>query len=427
MNVLIIGGFWWTISGALLFKGGPSALLSLGRIAGLLAAFLILLQLFTIGRTAALERTFGLDTLARFHRLSGQWGITLLLLHPILVTAAYAGFGKISFVTQTRDFLSGDETLPAVIGLIIFCLIVVMAVTIVRRHLRYETWYFVHLASYLGVLFSFGHQLDLGGDLTGSTLFYGYWVLLYVAVLGCHLIFRFLLPVVRWHRHRFVVDRVVRENQSVVSIYITGKNLDTFIAQPGQFMILRFLSKGRWWQAHPFSLSMVPDGTHLRVTVKGLGDFSNGIGDIQPGTSVLIEGPFGIFTDRVRSSERVLFIAGGIGITPIRSLLEQMLNAGRECVLLYSSRTSQDIVFERELATLAQRSSCRAVHILSGDPSFAGEKGRLDAQRIERLVPDVRERDVYLCGPIPMIDAMRVGLRSIGVPRQRMHYEKFVL
>lgn len=426
-NVICILAFWWEGSQSSLLRDGVGALIAFGRLAGLFAAFLILLQFYTIGRSPWLERTYGLDTLSRFHHQTGQWGMLLLLLHPILIVFGYGAASGTGFAGQFLSLLSQWEVLLAGVALILFVLVVASSIVIARRRLTYELWYGVHLVVYVAIVLAFFHQVQLGGTVTGSDLFYGYWLALYFFVLFQHLAYRFLRPLVLLHRHAFFISRVAREVQQVVSLYITGKNMNTFPIQEGQFMILRFLAKGFRWQAHPFSLSMVPDGRHLRVSIKELGDFTRKVPTLEPGTRVLIDGPYGVFTADRASSEKILCIAGGIGITPIRPLLERFVGQGKDAVLLYGNRTEGDIVFRGELDALAKDPRCRVVHILSNQPGFAGETGRLDAATILRLAPDVRERDVFVCGPIAMLASVRRSLRELGVPSARVHHERFAL
>ncbi len=427
VNWGVILWFWWWISGSLFLQGSASALVALGRLTGLAAAYLILLQFFTIGRTPWLERTFGLDRLSRFHHKSGQWGFLLLLAHPVLLSFGYAGQLHTGIVAQFLSFLSSDDILQAAIGLGFFTIVVVTSITLARRHLRYEMWYLVHLIAYVAVFLSFSHQVELGTDLTGSTVFILYWIALYATVFASHIVFRIVWPFILYRRHRFRVERVERETHDVVSIVIGGEQMDRFRIKPGQFMILRFLDR-HWWQAHPFSLSSLPDSKSLRVTIKAVGDFTRRVEKIGEGTGVLIEGPYGIFTDGPDTRPKALLIAGGIGITPVRALFEQLARLGKDVVLLYSNRTERDVALRRELEEIVRECSCaKVIHVLTEQPNFAGEKGRLDEGKIQHLVPDASEREAYVCGPVPMMNALVPALERIGIPAARIHHEKFAL
>ena len=428
LNLAIILFYWWQGSGSLVFADITGSLIAFGRLSGLLAVYTVLLQFVFMGRTPWVERTFGLDKLARIHHTNGKLTLFFILLHPLLLTAGYSLAAGINPWVQFKSFLFDYEhVFFAGIGALLFVVVVICSLVIVRSRLRYESWYFVHLLVYVAVFASFWHQLEVGTDLLSSQVFYWYWIALYSVVLVNHVLFRFLRPVYLYYRHDFVVSRIERETHNAVSIYIKGKNLESFPIYPGQFMIFRFFTKGLWWQAHPFSLSYIPRNNELRITVKELGDFTKQLHAVQVGTNVLIDGPYGIFTEWVRLNPKVLFIAGGIGITPIRSLMEQMVTQDTDAVLLYANRTQNDIVFKDELDQIAKRPNAEIVLVLSDDPEYAGETGKLERDRIQRLVPDISTRDVYLCGPVPMMDALIEVLRQLGVPKSHIHYEKFSL
>ncbi len=429
LHLAIIGFYWWQGSGSLFGTDGNNAMIALGRLAGLLAGLTVLLQFLFMGRMPWLERVFGLDKLAKVHKLNGKLTLLFILTHPLLLSLGYAGASGINVVDQYMSFVFDYEHVwMAAIALWLFVFVVISSIYIVRSRVKFESWYFVHLAVYVAFFMSYFHQAEVGTDLIVSKVFAIYWIALYATVFGMHVVFRFGVPLYNFFRHGFVVDKVVRETGSAVSIYIKGKAMDRFKVDPGQFMIFRFLAKGLWWQAHPFSLSMVPDGRQIRITVKEVGDFTQMLKDLKPGTKIMIEGPYGVFTDFFGIADRVLLVAGGIGITPIRSLSEQLAKAGKNVEVLYGNRTREDIVFWEELNDLAaSMENVRLTHVMSQDESFEGEQGRIDAEKIERLVPDVAQREVYVCGPIPMMEAVVQAVKSLGVAPERVHYEKFEL
>lgn len=426
---IIVVMFWLSQSRDLLQDGGMVNLMTaLGRLAGLAAAVMILTQFFFMGRMPWLERVFGLDRLSRIHHTNGKWGIILLLLHPLLLITAGAEFTQRSLAEHYVWMIQNvDDIVQASLALWLFIAVVFTSLAIVRKKFRYESWYAVHLMSYAGVFFAFGHQIELGHTITSSNLFYGYWLTLYTIVFGSHFAFRFALPLYRYWKHTFIVDRVVRENYSTVSIYITGQHVEQFPVRAGQFMIFRFLSKSLWWQAHPFSLSMLPNGKELRITVKALGDFTSSLPNILPGTRVFIDGPYGVFTSLFATQPKSLLIAGGIGITPVRSLAEDLAQHHHDVALVYANRRAEDVVFKDELDQLTAKHHVTVHHLLSDGHAPFATAGRLDETTLKTLVPDVHDREVFLCGPGPMMDAVVRALTALGVPRMNIHFEKFSL
>jgi ferredoxin-NADP reductase len=195
-------------------------------------------------------------------------------------------------------------------------------------------------------------------------------------------------------------------------------------ARAGQFFLWRFLTRDRWWQANPFSLSAAPDGRSLRLTAKAVGEGSAGLFRIRAGTRVFAEGPYGAFTGLHRRAPNALLIAGGVGITPIRALLEELQG---HVIVLYRVNSNADAVLLRELHALAHRRGA-VVHLLPGPPNAVSVNGPLlGPHNIAALVPDVLHRDVYVCGPPGMAGAVLESLRLLGVPRDQVHAERFAL
>ncbi len=434
-QILIIVGFWFLNHvnhpmGNQLTGASVGQILAYGRLAGLLAVFGILFQLILIGRIKWVERTFGFDRITRLHHITGFSIVLLLIAHPLLVTIGHSMQAGTGFFEQYIDFCKNwEDVLAAVIGTMIMSVAIIFSVLVLKKWVKYEVWYYIHLTFYIAVALILGHQFEVGTDFISNKMFADYWSALYAFTFANLIYYRIIRPIIFFIRHRFKISRLVSETGDATSVYIEGNQIGLFPVEAGQFMIVRFLTRGFRWESHPFSMSCLPNGKNLRISIKGVGDFTKRISDLKPGVSVFIDGPHGIFTSECCKSSKVLMIAGGIGITPIRSLTEEMLSMGRDVVLLYSNRNSASIVFEKELNGLVNSSSGRlkVIHVISDDPSWSGEKGRIDKEKITILVPDFREREVFLCGPPPMMKAVMLTLSNLGVPNKHMHYERFAL
>jgi predicted ferric reductase len=428
LNAALILGFWWFSSGFEIARTPSDAFNGLGRVTGLLGTYLVLWQLLLMARMPWLEHAFGFERMAVLHKWNGYLTIGLLLAHGVLQTVGYLlGDGK-SVAAQVMDFIGSYQGLVgAFVSLGLLILVAAVSVTIARRKLAYETWYFIHLYTYLAILLAFSHQLATGVDFAGNPLFLWYWCLLYVAVIGLLVLHRVVGPLAAFERHRFRVRSVEKEARGVVSIHITGRDLKEFEAEAGQFAMWRFLDRRRWWQAHPFSISAVPDGRHLRITVKNIGDFTSELHALKPGTPVLVEGPFGKFVERP-TIKKVLLIAGGIGITPIRPLAEEMAIDGFEVQLLYRAHDQGDLVFRTELESLAENLGVKLKYLLteSAGRRQAGAEW-FSPTTLARLVPDIADRVVYICGPGGMTRAVLDSLRRLGVPSDQVRTEVFRL
>jgi predicted ferric reductase len=419
VNVLLVTVLYAT--------AGASAnlLITVGRLAGLYGALLLTFQLVLVARLGWLDRRLGMDRLTSLHRWTGFTLVWLLVGHAVFVTYGYAESEQVAPVPMLVELAETTEgVLRAIVALVLIMGVGALSVRYARRRLAYETWHFIHLYSYLAVLLAFSHQIATGQTFVGSAFARAYWWTLWGAALGAVLLGRVLIPLHRNLRHRLRVSHVVAESPDVVSVHVTGRHLDELPARAGQFFLWRFLTRGRWWQANPYSLSAAPDGKSLRLTAKALGDGSAGLRRVRPGTWVFAEGPYGAFTALHRRAPNAVLIAGGVGVTPIRALLEDL--AGH-LVVLYRVNSNADAVFLAELAALAHRRGA-VIHLLAGPPSAAGAYGPLlGAASIAALVPDVLERDVFVCGPPGMTRAALDSLRRLGVPGDRVHAERFAL
>ena len=395
-------------------------LIAFGRLMGLALQLTILLQLILISRLPLIEKPFGFDKLNRAHRTVGYFLIASIVLHPLLLIAGYAMASQVSWIAQYKEFLAVWPYViwaSAAIGLILTA--GALALPWIRRKLKYGTWHGTHLLMYLAVGFAFRHQFNTE-DLSAGAAF-RYWYALNFTVFGVLIFFRFLKPFLMYARHRFVVERVVPETDDVTSVYIGGRAMERFAFDPGQYIHVSFMKMGLR-EPHPFSLSMAPNNKHLRLSIKNSGDFTSRIRPLlTPGTKLLLEGPFGRFTERAAAKEKFLFIAGGIGITPIRSMLEALSKRNADAVLIYANRGRRDIALDAELAALGARRH----DVLSKEEAPGFEHGFVDEEKIKRLVPDFLERDIYVCGPPVMMDRLIAMFGTLGVPRARLHYEKF--
>jgi predicted ferric reductase len=416
----------WVHGGNLDVHTAGDALTSVARITGLLAAYSALLQVLLLARIPWIERLKGFDRLSIWHRWNGHACLYLVLAHVVFSVWGYALLDRYSIPKEISTMLGGGiypGMITATVGTALLIAVVVTSLVIVRRRLRYEYWYAVHLSAYAGIALGWFHQIPTGNELVLDTVAADYWRALYVATLVLLVVFRLLVPIANAFRFRLRVAEVVTEAPGVVSLRITGRGLDRLGAHAGQFFLWRFLDRRRWWASHPFSLSRAPDGRSLRITVKDIGDFSRRLGDVAPGTRVCAEGPFGVFTDAARRREKVALIAGGIGITPVRALLEQMRG---DVVVLYRAVRNDDFVFRDELTALAARRGANVV-FLAGDHATDEGSRLLSPEHLRELVPDLAERDVYVCGPPAMATAIERNVRHADVPARNLHVERFAL
>jgi predicted ferric reductase len=425
-NAVLIFGMWWRHGGIDQLTDLSGWLTAGGQLTALFGTYLALLGLVLIARSPWLDQSAGMHRLASWHRWIGFAVIWLLVAHTILTTTGYALGDGSSVVAEAWSLLTTyPYVLMGTVALLLLIGVGVASARGARRRLSYDTWYGIHLYTYLAMVLGFGHQLAVGSDLQEDPVARVYWVGLYALTAALILLFRFGQPIALSLRHRLRVTDVVREGPEVVSVYMKGRKLDELAVRAGQYFVWRFLTAQGWWRARPFSLSAAPNGRSLRVTIKADGEYTRRLHRLRRGTAVAIEGPYGILTGAQRTCSRVLLIAGGIGITPLRALLEE-LPAGRDQItLLYRARNWNDAVFAKELDQLALRRGVD-LHYLIGRRGTANVPGDpLSPREIRSLVPDVGERDVFVCGPSSMLDAVTRSLRELGVPKSQLHVERF--
>jgi predicted ferric reductase len=317
---------------------------------------------------------------------------------------------------------SYPDVFAATIGILILVAVGVASASAVKRRVRYQTWYFIHLYTYVAVALSFAHQLATGGDFATHPLNRAIWVAMYLVVGGLVLWYRVALPVRNALRHQLRLDAIVPEGPGVVSLYVTGRRLDELSAHAGQFFLWRFLTRETWWEAHPFSLSAAPDGCRLRLTVKTVGDFTACLTKLQPGIRVMAEGPYGAFTWERRSRRRVLLIGAGVGIAPLRALLEELPAGPGEVTLLYRASKAAEVLFRPELDALAADRGANVYYLLGSRFRYPNP---LKPAQLTQLVPELSHHDVYVCGPPQLMSTVVDSLRVAGVPRRRIHTEGF--
>jgi predicted ferric reductase len=428
---LVVVALWASNGGVLQLDSLASALTSLGRLSGLLSADLLLIQVLLMARIPMVERSYGQDELARRHRLVGFTSVTLLLAHLVLITYGYAVTVRANLLAQAWDLIVNyPGMLLASAATVLILMVAWTSIKRARARLRYESWHLIHLYAYLGVGLSIPHEVWAGADFNHSPIATAYWWSLYGAALGAILTWRVALPLLRSRRMRLVVEHVVPEGPGVISVIMRGRRLRG-MASAGQFFTWRFRDGRGWTRGNPYSLSAAPVGDRLRITVKELGDGSGSLSRLRPGTPVMVEGPYGRLHGGVRTRRQVTLIGSGIGITPLRALLEELEADPGEVTLIYRTSTADDLVLADEIDALCARTGARVFYVVG--PRVADRASWLpqsaahlsDAEALAQLVPDVAEHDVYLCGAPPWMAAAAEAARACGVPDRRIHIERF--
>jgi predicted ferric reductase len=402
------------------FRARGGVAMFLGGVTGLAGTYLALVMVLLVSRVPVVERVLGQDGLLRWHRRLAPWPISLIAAHAVLLTLAYAQAARRGVWHEVGTLVgSFPYMIEATIGFLLMMAVAVVSIRTIRCRVRRERWWAFHLCMYLALALAFAHVIALGPSFVGHPLSRFLWIVFWLATAGMVIAYRFGLPLVRTLRHRLKVVEVRAEGPGVVSVICAGRRLERLAVSGGQFFEWRFLTRGMWWQAHPFSLSARPRPPYLRLTVKDRGDFSAAVAGLQPGTRVAIEGPYGVFTSHARRRRKTVLIAGGIGVTAVRALLED-LPASTEPVVLLRASTEDDLVLSTEVAELARRRKGRVYKLV-------GSRSTVKLEQAAEIVPDLRNRDVYVAGPEDFVHQIVASVARLGVPRDAIHFDEYAL
>ncbi len=417
-GAVLVTALWWHSTPGVSGLGGW--LTGAGEILGLLCGYGVVVLVALMSRLPPLERGLGTDKLARWHAMGGRYVVSLVVAHGLLIVWGYAVQAHTGVVSESATLLTQyPDVLMATVAGFLLLGIGIVSMRAARRRVRYETWYYLHLYTYLAIALAFSHQFADGFAFSHNLAARFWWSAMYLTVAVLVLWYRVAVPLRAYRRHRFEVLGVKAEAPGVISVYVGGGRLDELDAQPGQFFRWRFLTRSLWWSSHPYSLSAAPGPDRLRITVKDLGDHSQALARLRPGTRVLAEGPYGAFTP-ADTGRGVLLLAGGVGITPLRAIFATLPG---HVTLVYRASSERDIVFRDELDAIAAARGATVHYLVGSRAEIGGDP--LSPRVLRSLVPGLDQQDAYVCGPAGMTSAAVRALRAAGVPRQRIHVESF--
>jgi predicted ferric reductase len=429
-SLAIVLALFLADGGAIYFTDIKEVATGLGIVAGLVGTDLLLIMLILAARIPILDRTFGHDKALALHRKLGKPVLYLILGHMLLLLIGYGISSGRNIVAEAIDMIANLPDMGwAFIATGLMILVVVTSLVIVRRKLSYQFWYVVHLLSYAAVLLALPHQFTNGQLFGEGKMARWYWMALCIATFASIVIYRVILPTALSLKHKLVVTSVDVDGPGVVSITMTGQRLDELVARGGQFFNWRFWAPGLWWDSHPYSLSAHPDGRSLRITVRDLGDSSNKLLKLKPGVAVSFEGPYGLFSDAARTTTKAVFIGAGIGITPIRAMLEDVRVNPAEAVVILRGATDDQVYLWDETYDLCVKKSAHlrvlVGHRPRGIDTWLSAEAYSAGERLDTLAPDILHSDVFICGPTAWLDLVVANARDLGVPEHRIHAERF--
>jgi predicted ferric reductase len=401
-----------------------ATLITIGKTAGLLAATIVFFQFALTARFKIFDRIFGFDRLIFFHMIMGTTAACIIILHPLLL------YG--SKVYQLGAFRL--ELWPQMLGAAALTFLWVIAITSLWRNflqLKFETWLTIHQLTFITALIVATHSVVLGSDLGP-----GWPLLLWLAIIAAYittLIWVKLIKPEMLRKNFFKVKDVTKVSYNTFNLKLVPSSGELFDYLPGQFAFLTLHRKKISPEEHPFTISSSPtmEG-FVTFTIKQSGDYTSTIHLTEPDDTATVDAPYGRFSYlRFGPIDRMIMIAGGVGLTPILSCLRHMAATGfdKPVILIWASRTKKNIFFGEELKQIQKTLPDMQIHhVLSDEPDYEGPKGHVTEELLRQLLPPVTVKtQVMLCGPPPMMDKVSASLRNIGFLRKQIHMERFVL
>lgn len=406
-------------------------LLSVGnRITALIGTSLLLVHLALVARIPWIEQTLGLDKLTHAHKKLGKPLLYVLLLHSALAVISFADISQVNLLVGFFQLSFGYfDVLLALAAMLLMVVVVVSSIRIARRRLSYESWYLIHLLSYVAILAAIPHQFSLGTDFLGQPLMQSYFTLLYVFVFANLVWFRILQPIVLSLFAGLKVVRVTPDRNRTTSLVIGGRKLQRFGAEAGQFFLVRVLTKQQWWRPHPFSVSNSP-ADEIRFTIGNRGDDTALMQNLKVGTRVILEGPFGVFTEQKRTKRHVTLLAAGIGIAPIRALAESLAAEPGDVTIIYRTNDERDAALLDEVKRISAERGHRLA-VVTGERGATGGflpadvEGKPEHAQLMAIAPNLLDSDIYVCGPAAWSKLVKGSLNKLRIPKSQIHIEEF--
>jgi predicted ferric reductase len=397
---------------------------------GMAAAVAMAVQFVTSGRFEFISRHLGIDRIMAFHKIAAWWVLAAVVLHPLLyvlptwLEAPALGRERLAHYLTAPHYRSG------VVAWAAFALLLLTSLLRERLPLRYEVWRATHLPLGLVAVAGSLHHALASGRFSSAAPLPPLWLAIGAAVAAVVVIlygWRWL----RLHLRPWTLSRVSPVADRMWELHVEpAPGTPPLDYRAGQFVWLTVGCQRFPLFDHPFSLSDSPRDPGVKIIIKEAGDFTRTVGTLAPGTPVGLDGPYGEFVLEGTEAEAVILIAGGAGIGPIMALLRDMVARGeqRPVRLAYASGAPEGFACLDEIAAARDRLDLRVLLITeTAAADWTGETGFLDPDRLRTLLADLPpSRSVaFLCGPGGMVTVVSDALLDIGMPMDRVIYERF--
>jgi ferredoxin-NADP reductase/DMSO/TMAO reductase YedYZ heme-binding membrane subunit len=418
---------WFAATDRLVGAPTGEAITAFGRVTGLLGAYGALVVLLLMARIPALERTVGLVRLASWHRYVGTSTLVLILAHVVATAWGYAMVAESRLLDELWAMVTDlPGMVTATVGTGLLILVSVSSARAVRRRIPYGAWWLVHLTTYAAIVLGFSHQLDTGDDFFGRPTAAAIWKGVVVATLAAVAWWRVVRPLAdAWARRTRVT--AVELDGGGISVWLEGDGAARRHAAGGGFVLVRFLRRGLWTSARPYSITEVGEGDRIRLVIRRRpGRTSQRIAGLKPGTRAIVEGPFGDL-DRVAVApgEPVLLVGAGAGITPLCPIARSLAADGHDVVVVHRASAPDQQLCAADLRALAASGAVALHDVVGTRPELGNDP--LEARALARLVPDLAERELVVCTPPDLTARLVRSAREAGISPERIHVGVFAL
>lgn len=392
-------------------------LYNLGRWFGFLGFVFLTLLIFSGDTARFWDRFFGLDKIIKFQRKFALFTAFFVIFHPAL------------FILSNRSVLNyiipDFSVLPLALGITSFYIFIgVMFTSLIYKRISYTAWQYIHILTYVLFFFSIYHAFYWGSDSNNILIQVLYIVSFILFTIG--VVYRTQYKIKKLYSGKFFVENVKWETKDTFTISIRPEKKIKF--KPGQFCFLR-LNKNNLHARHPFTIASSSDDNLLSFTIKNTGRFTETVSKLIKGEEILIDGPFGTFFVKDYKKDLV-FIAGGVGITPFMSMIRNRISKDikQNVLLFYSVKTKKDIIFRNELDSI-NKSWLKVVYILTRENDQISNDnfkyGYISKEIIQKYVKDLKNSNYYICGPKKLKDVVLSILTNLQVNKKNIYYEDF--
>lgn len=390
-------------------------LYNLGRVAGIIGFICLSLLIFSGDTARFFDRFFGLDKIIKFQRKFSLFIAVFVFLHPLFFMASSQ---------SVLIFLVPDFTiLPLALGILaLYIFIAVLIASSLYKRISYRMWQYIHIVTYILFFFALYHAVNWGSDYNKIFIKIIYGLLLVAIVIG--IIYRTSYKLKTRRSSIFRVKEIKKETDNTFTLSVASPR--PFAFKPGQFCFLR-LNKDKLYARHPFTISSPPQQKDLSFTIKLKGRFTKIAAALKASDEVIVDGPFGVFTVKDDLKDLV-FIAGGVGIAPFMSIIKDHIHKGKiqNVILLYGSKTENDIIFKNELDSINEK-WFKKVYVISDNKESSDdfEQGYIGRSLMEKYIKNYSNALFYICGPEIMKDNVKKALAEWGVPKNDIFIEDF--